>query len=89
MTKSIAISEWFDGYSVFKKLKKNIQILDIIFVFRYIESTIHWSDGRVVERGGLENRYTLTGIGGSNPSRSVLYDSLQGFARNFGGVVER
>ena|GEM_PF-2499472 len=33
---------------------------------------IIWSDGRVVERGGLENRYTLTGIGGSNPSRSVL-----------------
>ena len=30
----------------------------------------NWSDGRVVERGGLENRYTLTGIGGSNPSRS-------------------
>ncbi len=26
----------------------------------------------MVERGGLENRYTLTGIGGSNPSRSVL-----------------
>ncbi len=30
-----------------------------------------WSDGRVVERGGLENRYTFSGIGGSNPSRSV------------------
>ena len=35
----------------------------------------------MVERGGLENRYTLTGIGGSNPSRSVLIKSLQGFAK--------
>ena len=27
--------------------------------------------GRVVERGGLENRYTFTGIGGSNPPLSA------------------
>ncbi len=28
--------------------------------------------GRVVERGGLENRYTFTGIGGSNPPLSAI-----------------
>src|SRR6266849_1741554 len=28
--------------------------------------------GRVAERGGLENRYTFTGIGGSNPPLSAM-----------------
>ena len=28
--------------------------------------------GRAVERGGLENRYTFTGIGGSNPPLSAM-----------------
>ncbi len=28
--------------------------------------------GRVVECGGLENRYTACGIGGSNPSLSAI-----------------
>jgi hypothetical protein len=27
----------------------------------------------VVETGGLENRFTLTGNGGSNPSPSAIY----------------
>jgi hypothetical protein len=29
----------------------------------------------VVERGGLENRYTFTGIGGSNPPLSAIFES--------------
>ena len=33
-----------------------------------------WTGGRVAEGVGLENRYTLTGIVGSNPTLSV--DSL-------------
>jgi hypothetical protein len=28
----------------------------------------------VVERGGLENRYTFTGIGGSNPPLSAIFE---------------
>ena len=33
-----------------------------------------WKDGRAVEGGGLENRYTvLNGIEGSNPSPSATY----------------
>jgi hypothetical protein len=31
----------------------------------------YWRDARVVERGGLENRYTSNGIGGSNPPLSA------------------
>ncbi len=31
-----------------------------------------WRDGRVVECGGLENRCTVTGTGGSNPSFSAI-----------------
>ena len=34
---------------------------------------IHWRGGRVVECGGLENRYTRKGIGGSNPSLSASF----------------
>lgn len=32
-----------------------------------------WRDGRVVEGGGLENRFTSNRDGGSNPSPSVFY----------------
>jgi hypothetical protein len=32
---------------------------------------ILWRDGRVVERGGLENRWARKGPGGSNPSLSA------------------
>jgi hypothetical protein len=32
----------------------------------------YWRDARVVERGGLENRYTSNGIGGSNPPLSAF-----------------
>ena len=32
-----------------------------------------WRGGRVVERGGLENRYAFTGIGGSNPPLSESF----------------
>ena len=31
-----------------------------------------WRDGRVVDGGGLENRCTRKGIGGSNPSPSAI-----------------
>jgi hypothetical protein len=31
----------------------------------------HWRGGRVVYRGGLENRFGLTANGGSNPSLSA------------------
>jgi hypothetical protein len=31
----------------------------------------------VVERGGLENRYTFTGIEGSNPSLSAIHALLR------------
>ena len=31
-----------------------------------------WRDGWAVESGGLENRYTLAGIGGSNPPLSSI-----------------
>ncbi len=34
-----------------------------------------WSDGRVVERGGLENRWTFAGSGGSNRSRYVIMEA--------------
>jgi hypothetical protein len=33
--------------------------------------------GRVVDGTGLENRHTLTGIGGSNPSLSATQSALQ------------
>lgn len=32
-----------------------------------------WRDARVVDRGGLENRYGFRLIGGSNPSLSAIY----------------
>ena len=41
----------------------------------------------MVERGGLENRYTLTGIGGSNPSRSVCLKRQ--FWRRGRAVIQR
>ena len=33
--------------------------------------------GRVVDGTGLENRHTLTGIGGSNPSLSATQSAMQ------------
>ena len=48
---------------ILTSLLTQFSVYDIVLAY-------YWSDGRVVERGGLENRYTLTGIGGSNPSRS-------------------
>lgn len=33
-------------------------------------TSVSWTGGRVVERGGLENRYARECIGGSNPSLS-------------------
>ncbi len=35
-----------------------------------------WTGVRVAEGAGLENRYTLTGIVGSNPTLSVLLQEL-------------
>ncbi len=59
--------------NIFCAKKKFIWPLDIRLRVLYSNSyNLYWSDGRVVERGGLENRCTLTGTGGSNPSRSVL-----------------
>jgi hypothetical protein len=35
-----------------------------------------WTGVRVAEGAGLENRYTLTGIVGSNPTLSVLHHEV-------------
>jgi hypothetical protein len=41
-----------------------------------MSSEFNWSSGRAAEGDGLENRFTLSGNGGSNPSCSVgvLFD---------------
>ncbi len=41
-------------------------------VFHHWRQKIAWSSGRVADRDGFENRFTLTGNGGSNPSCSGL-----------------
>ena len=38
----------------------------------------------MVDGTGLENRHTLTGIGGSNPSLSAIIFRSLGYARDFG-----
>ena len=49
--------------------------VDLPEYFGYINFNTYncWKDGRAVEGGGLENRYTvLNGIEGSNPSPSAM-----------------
>ena len=38
--------------------KKITKAIDSFYEISYYSITLIWSDGRVVERGGLENRYT-------------------------------
>ena len=38
-----------------------------------VENLVAWRDGRVAEGARLESVYTLTGIGGSNPSLSARF----------------
>ena len=43
-----------------------------------------WRGGRAVECGGLENRFTLTGNGGSNPSLSADIDEIAEWSQRTG-----
>ena len=43
----------------------------------------------MVERGGLENRYTFTGIEGSNPSLSAIRALLRGEIENVKLKIEK
>ena len=47
----------------------------------------HWRGGRVVYRGGLENRFGLTPDGGSNPSLSASLRSERGRVKAGRGMV--
>ena len=42
-------------------------------MLEYASSSHERRDGRVVEGGGLENRFTSDRDGGSNPSPSAIY----------------
>ena len=47
--------------------KKYLEFKDFFYLCRLTRR-----NGRVVERGGLENRFTRKGNGGSNPSLSAV-----------------
>ena len=48
------------------------------------DQAVVWRDGRVVDGGGLENRCTRKGTGGSNPSPSDLRHTLASLAATVG-----
>ena len=55
-------------------------------IFAIFVAELLWRDAGVVDRGGLENRCTLTGTQGSNPCLSALnidYQSIIEFIPNF------
>ena len=56
------------------KNEKNVNILINVFFYLFLQR--FWRDAGVVDRGGLENRCTLTGTQGSNPCLSAYCLSL-------------
>ena len=60
----------------------NIRVSEGLFIFssvdlRFFFTFAVWRNGRVVDRGGLENRCACEGTGGSNPSFSAKTPALR------------
>ena len=53
------------------KFEKKHYLCTAIQIRRYLNNFKAWRVGRVIDRAGLEIRYTLMGIGGLNPSLSA------------------
>lgn len=49
----------------------------------------HWKDAGVVDRGGLENRCSLTGTQGSNPCPSANWLDYQAFTESAPNITPR
>ena len=59
-----------------KNAKKITKAIDSFYEISYYSITLIWSDGRVVERGGLENRYTARYRGFKSLSLRLLRGSV-------------